>query len=113
MKDFDFAKLLFCGTGDVLENINAQIKNSIKLDFVNRFTLFGVIGSLSAVSPELITSIAGKAFENVKSKYAEQLDDAMLDDEDLDTVLAEAQAEIMATFEKIQALIAAHRGDYG
>ena len=106
MKDFDFAKALF-GNG-LLEGMKAQIKNNIKADFVNQFTLFGVIGLLSAVSPELITSIAGKAFENVKAKYTKELDDAMMDDEDFDAVFAETQAETMALFEKIQALIAAH-----
>jgi hypothetical protein len=111
MKDFDFlTNVLFGNSGnELLESVRGEIKVGIKANVVNQFVLFGVIGLLSAVAPELIVSIAEKAIASVKDKYADELSCALMDSEDFDAIFAEVQTETMATFEKIQALVTAQR----
>ena len=102
----DFATALF-GDG-LLENMRGQIKNGIQIDFVNQFTLFSVVGLLSAISPELITTIADKAFQSTKMKYKKEIDDVLMDADDFEAIFSEVKTETMALFEKVQTLISAH-----
>jgi len=96
----DFAKMLLGGE-NLLAKLRDQLKVEIKRDAVQQFTLIGVILLLGAIAPDQIAFLAERAFDDVKRKHARDINTDDL--EDFEAIVAEARAETLAIFEKMQA----------